>query len=98
MSKLTNVARQAIADLYGIGAKPTSWDYRTMIDAIQDGIESHEHRIGGGPGTGTGDASTENYAQAVLDINLHNIHAWMRLLATRPDLAANIPVQTWQNT
>jgi hypothetical protein len=98
MTKLNTAERQRLQDLYGIGAKPTSWDYRDLIDAIQEGIQSHQHRLSGGPGSGTGDASPLFYTHALHDANLHNIHAWLRLLTTHPALAAHIPTTTWEDT
>lgn len=98
MAKFNTATTNALKDLYGLGQKPTSWDYRDFVDCIQDGIEGHEHRLGGGQGSGTGDAAPIEYFHQVLDVNMYNIHALLRLLATRPGFASYIPKSTWEHT
>lgn len=95
MAKFNDVTREGIRALYRLGQKPTADDYYTFIDAIQDGIEGHEHRLGGGQGSGTGDAEADEYLYQVLDVNMYNIHAFLRLLTTRPELAVHIPITAW---
>lgn len=57
MAKVTDAAIAAIVAVFETGDKPTGANYATLITAIQEAAQDHEHVPAGGPGTGAGDAS-----------------------------------------
>jgi hypothetical protein len=97
MAKFDNNTVNLLIDLFALGNKPTSQDYSLFTDAIEDGIESHEHHPKAGQESGTGNAEPIENLYTVFDYNLYNIHAWKRLLATRPQLASLVTVSSWQD-
>jgi hypothetical protein len=92
----TNV-RDQLKSYFEAGDKPTQEQWHALIQAIQDGIEGHEHKRGGGCDSGTGDAAPVGFPDQWHDSHLRNIRAWRRRLATRPDLAAEMVAKTWQD-
>ena len=54
MSKFTQGVRDALALFFDQGDVPTPDQFHELIQAVQDGIQEHEHLATGGPGTGTG--------------------------------------------
>ena len=56
MAKFADAMVATLKALFETGDKPTEQNYADWIEAIQAGIEEHEHASTGGPGEGTGDA------------------------------------------
>lgn len=68
MSKFTNAIKAGLKAYFETGDTPTEAQFAEWIDAIQNGIEEHEHAAAGGPASGTGDAA--QIAAAALLTNL----------------------------
>lgn len=60
MAKVTDEAIAAIVAVFETGDKPIGSNYETLITAIQEAAQDHEHGPAGGTGTGAGDASAIN--------------------------------------
>ena len=56
MSKLTDAIKATLKGYFNLGDVPTEEQYAALMDAIQEGVQEHEHTATGGPGAGTGDA------------------------------------------
>jgi len=48
MTKFTRDFRDTLRSYFEAGDKPTEEQWHAFIQAIQDGIESHEHKSSGG--------------------------------------------------
>ena len=57
MAKVTNAVIATLTGYFETGDKPTGPNYETLIAAIQEAAQDHEHVATGGTGSGTGDAS-----------------------------------------
>ena len=75
MSKFTTQVQKDLRSYFEAGDKPTEAQWHAWIQAIQDGIESHEHKSSGGCGSGTGDAAPVTFPDTYHDPHLRNIRA-----------------------
>ena len=57
MPKVTSDVITDIKALFEAGDTLTEQNFATLIDAIADAAEAHEHTATGGDGSGTGDAA-----------------------------------------
>ena len=57
MAKFTDAVKAAIAAEFEDGDIPEGADFSNWINAIQAGIQEHQHKSTGGTGSGTGDAA-----------------------------------------
>ena len=57
MSKFTDAIKAGLKAYFQTDDIPTEAQFAEWIDAIQNGIQEHEHLAAGGAGTGTGDAA-----------------------------------------
>lgn len=57
MGKFTDAVKTALQAQFKDDDIPTEQGFADWIDAVQAGIQEHEHKSGGGPGSGTGDAA-----------------------------------------
>lgn len=57
MAKFTDDVKASIATKFEDGDVPEGSDFATWLNAIQAGIQEHQHLSTGGAGTGTGDAA-----------------------------------------
>ena len=57
MGKFTDAVKTALQNQFKDDDIPTEQGFADWIDAVQAGIQEHEHKSGGGPGSGTGDAA-----------------------------------------
>ena len=57
MAKVTDAVITALQALFETGDKPTGANYATVMTAIQEAAQDHQHNAAGGTGTGAGDAS-----------------------------------------
>jgi len=100
MSKFDDAIREVLQSLFEHGDVPDEDDFALFIDAIANGVEWHEHRPGGGPGSGTGDAApllpTMEEGELIRDISLDNLDAWRKLLTSHPHLAAEGLMKVWR--
>jgi len=62
MSKFTNAIKATLKSYFEAGDQPTEAQFAEWIDAIQAGIQEHQHKSTGGQGSGTGDAARVNWA------------------------------------
>ena len=57
MSKVSDALINALKAKFETGDIPDGPDFSEFLDAVQEAAQDHEHRYGGGPGSGTGDAT-----------------------------------------
>lgn len=57
MTKVTDAHINDIKALFETGDAPDGDDFSTLITAVQEAAQDHEHKSTGGAGTGTGDAA-----------------------------------------
>jgi len=65
MSKVTDAAIAAIVAKFENGDVPDGTDFSTLITAVQEAAQDHEHNAGGGSGAGTGDAGQVVYPAGI---------------------------------
>ncbi|KKL14356.1 hypothetical protein LCGC14_2516480 [marine sediment metagenome] len=58
MSKFTDAIKTTLKSYFEKGDQPSAAQFAAWIDAIQEGIEEHQHLGTGGAGSGTGDAAS----------------------------------------
>lgn len=61
MAKVTDVVVAALQAYFEQGDKPLEAEYASVILAIQEAAQDHEHTPSGGTGSGTGDAGAVGY-------------------------------------
>ena len=102
MGKFDDATREGLQSRFLHGEVPDEEDFAAWIQAIQDGIEWHEHVPGGGPGSGTGDAApvTPDLGadDIVPDTVVDNLDTWRKLLASRPYIAREAAPLMWEGT
>lgn len=57
MAKFSDTIALIIKSFFETGDRPIDEDFIAFIQAVQDGIQEHEHKSTGGAGSGTGDAA-----------------------------------------
>lgn len=70
MGKVDDLRREALKEWFSKGKKPTEEQWWSLIDAIVEAAEEHEHTPTGGPGTETGDATVISWLESGNEIDL----------------------------
>lgn len=87
MSKFTDAIKAGLKAYFETGDTPTEAQFAEWIDAIQNGIEEHQHASAGGAASGTGDAAQIGPTALLItdeaqgDIIYRAAAAWARLAA-----------------
>jgi len=100
VGKFDDLIRTNLEAIFEHDDVPDQDDFAFFVDAVADGIEWHEHRPGGGPGSGTGDAAPVlpklSPGDKIRDTFVDNVDSWRKLLPSHPHLAARAVPVRWE--